>query len=213
VTPVEGGPGRRRFFDAEKVGILFILGVVAMVALAGLAFALVGPLAGFLIIVAMVAGALTLGFRLDARGEVEVLRTADDGVKRLLVLAEEGLGDERLVRALNERADGETHVHVVVPALADRADRLASDVDGPRLSAGEDLDRLLGELGGSFAAVDGSVGDSDPRLALEDALRTFPADEVVLVNPPEEERGRLERSATQRAKDDVPLRVTELNLG
>lgn len=214
MTPVEGGPGRKRFFDAEKVGIAFIVGAVAVVALAGIAFAFAGPVAGLLIIVVLVGGFVFGRSLVDARqggDEVEVLTTPDDGVKRLLVVAHEGLGDERLERALEERAGEETHVYVLVPAPGGATDRLTSD-QGARDVTLVDLERLVAGLSGSFADVRGDIGDPDPRIALEDGLRTFAADEIILVNPPEDERSSMEEAASRRAQDDVPLRVTELNV-
>lgn len=198
---------------SEKAGIYLIVGAVAIVALAGLTFALAGPVAGLIVIVCLIAGFFIGRSRVEReRGRVEVAVAPDDGVTRLLVIAHEGLGDERLAAKLAERAGGETHIHVVVPALASPADRLAGDqaaVD----AADADLEGLLGRLRGEFSRVTGEVGDSDPTVALEDALRAFPADEMVIVNPPADEKGQLEQAATRRAKEDVPLRVTELNLG
>lgn len=198
---------------SEKAGIHFIVAVVAIVALAGLTFALAGPVAGLIVIVCLVVGFFIGRSRVEReRGPVEVAAAPADDVTRLLVIAHEGLGDENLVGELTARAEGETHVHVVVPALASTADRLAGDqaaVD----AASADLERLVGRLRGGFSRVDGEIGDSDPTVALEDALRTFPADEVIVVNPPADRKGQLEEAATRRAKEDVPLRVTELNLG
>lgn len=64
----------------------------------------------------------------------------------------------------------------------------------------------------SYAEVDAAIGDSDLRLALEDTLRSYRADEVVLVVPPGEERVRLQEMLVERAESDVPLRVTEIEL-
>ena len=41
--------------------------------------------------------------------------------------------------------------------------------------------------------VDVRVGDPDPRVAIEDALHEFPADEVVLVTRPQDKAGWLEQ--------------------
>jgi hypothetical protein len=70
-----------------------------------------------------------------------------------------------------------------------------------------DLERLLHEIATDGRGVDGIVGDSDPRLALEDSLRQFAADEIVIVNPPGAEMEGLEEVATARALKDVDLPV------
>ena len=55
--------------------------------------------------------------------------------------------------------------------------------------------------------AEGMVGDAQPLLAIEDALRAYPADQVlVLTHPPERsrwlERGLIERA---RARFDLPV--------
>ena len=126
---------------SEKIGIYFIVAAVVIVALAGLAFAVAGPVAGLIVIVCLVVGFFIGRSRVEReRGQVEVAVAPADDVTRLLVIAHEGLGDERLVSELSARADGETHVHVVVPALASAADRLAGD-QAALDAAGADLER------------------------------------------------------------------------
>ena len=51
--------------------------------------------------------------------------------------------------------------------------------------------------------VAAEAGDSDPLLAIQDALARFDADEIVVVTRPEEEASWLE----QRAADDAPRRA------
>src|SRR4051794_33046432 len=57
------------------------------------------------------------------------------------------------------------------------------------------LDRL--EEAGVFAA--GRVGDSDPLRAIEDALRLYPADEIVVGTHPEERSNWLAHDLVRRA--------------
>jgi hypothetical protein len=127
---------------------------------------------------------------------------------RTLVLSHEGLGGELLAEQLDR--DGE--VFVVVPALSGSLKQLANDDREEIAAAQADLDRLLATLGAGGRNVSGIVGDSDPRLALEDSLRQFAADEVVVVNPAESEMERLEEVSTARAVEDVPLPVSVLTV-
>jgi hypothetical protein len=48
-----------------------------------------------------------------------------------------------------------------------------------------------------MASVETEVGDPDVLQAIEDALRRFPADELIVVSPPDSEAGRLENGARQ----------------
>ena len=78
----------------------------------------------------------------------------------------------------------EAEVLVVAPALNSRLRHWVSDEDAARRRAktlAEGLAELL-KTDGVRAA--GQAGDSDPLLAIADALRTFPADEIVIAGRP-----------------------------
>jgi hypothetical protein len=140
--------------------------------------------------------------------QVETHKDAD-GVHRILVLAHEGLGGARLVEKLDRhQADRGSEVFVVVPALSGSLKQLANDDRDEIAAAQADLERLLSELRAPGRTVSGLVGDSDPRLALEDSLRQFAADEIIVVNPAESEMGHLEETSTGRALKDVSLPVS-----
>ena len=62
-------------------------------------------------------------------------------------------------------------------------------------------------------AVDSEVGDTDPVQAIEDALRTFPADELLLVTRPDDDAGWLEEGAAAEAFERFSLPVTHLVVG
>lgn len=65
--------------------------------------------------------------------------------------------------------------------------------------------RLPGET------VDAVAGEADVRLAIRDALATFPADEIVVALRPDDEQGLIESLATahapERSIDGVPVRI------
>ena len=56
--------------------------------------------------------------------------------------------------------------------------------------------------------VETQVGDADPLQAIADALRTFPADEVVIVTHPDDKANWLEKDAGRSAKErfGVPVK-------
>jgi hypothetical protein len=70
-------------------------------------------------------------------------------------------------------------VLVVAPALNSRVRRWFSDEDLARRLAEERLDATVDRLSRGGVHAEGWVGDADPRLAISDALRMFPADEIV----------------------------------
>jgi hypothetical protein len=76
--------------------------------------------------------------------------------------------------------DGATDVVVIVPALASRTEALTGAVDDRRAEAEQTALSLTRALSRDGRSVRGEVGADDPVLAVEDALRTFGADEVVV---------------------------------
>jgi hypothetical protein len=74
-----------------------------------------------------------------------------------------------------------TDVRVLVPVPSHRLDRWLSAEDEARHEAEARLARSAGVLVAAGLPVSGSVGDADPAQALEDELRGYAADEVVLL--------------------------------
>lgn len=109
------------------------------------------------------------------------------GVHRVLLVAAPGT---RSVSA----PDGASEVVVLVPALASTAEALTGAVDDRRAEAQETADALARLLPNARA----EVGADDPVLAVEDALRTFGADEVLVV-------GDEEVAERIRARVTVPV--------
>ncbi len=97
----------------------------------------------------------------------------------LVVLLKDG-SRSQLRRAIAQRGDGSPNVHVVAPTRVSRLQWLATDEDEARAEA--DIRALEAEWTLlDEADVEGEAGDVDPVQAVEDALRGFPADEIVIV--------------------------------
>jgi hypothetical protein len=83
---------------------------------------------------------------------------------------------------------------VVVPKVRQsRLQWLASDEDHAHDVAQRASERLAADSPGMTVAAE--AGDSDPLLAIEDALARFDADEILVVTRPEDEAGWLEARA------------------
>jgi hypothetical protein len=214
--PGDEDPGRRVFgtADRERLGIGVI--VVVILAIAAV-FALITArfvIASGLLIIAVLWFAMTrLGARRDRRQPIAVAEN-DDRVRRILVLSHEGLGGDELTRHVEGRSNehGSVHVLVLVPALASTLDQLAGDIDDQVGDAESGGDRIVATLRESGVEAEARTGDSDSDQALEDALSTYPADEIVVVNPRHSEMGKVEHAATARAHVDTPIPVTELHV-
>lgn len=115
-------------------------------------------------------------------------------------------------RALRDRIGGDpAEIKVVAPAAKlSRLDWLANDDDEAIRKAAEAAERTASALPGK---TDAEVGDSDPVQAIEDALREWPADEVFVVTPPEEQATSLEEDARKEARARLGVPVTHLTLG
>jgi hypothetical protein len=92
-----------------------------------------------------------------------------------------------------------------------RLEHLAHDVDGAIAEARTRLDASLGAMGTAGLSARGHVGDHhDPNAAIEDALREFPADEVIISTHPPERSKWLERGVVERAQEELPVPVTHV---
>ncbi len=137
-----------------------------------------------------------------AKPVVDLPPTRDDDVFRLLVIAADEHVGGPVREEIKARADGRNHeVRVVAPALAESGLKHAmGDVDEAREGAEQRLGSSLDDIGEGGPAIDGRIGDSDPVLAIEDALREFPADEILIVTHPEDEGRWLEGDLFDRAR-------------
>lgn len=98
-------------------------------------------------------------------------------------------GFEAPLRRLIERRGGAIdRVRVVAPARVTPLQWLASDEDGARAEA--DRRSVESEWAlDAYVKAEGTGGDADPVLAVEDVLHTFPADEILLVTRPDDDHG------------------------
>jgi GABA permease len=56
----------------------------------------------------------------------------------------------------------------------------------------------------------GEIGDSDPNVAIEDALRVFPADEIVISTHPPHRSRWLEHGVVERARREIDLPIAHV---
>jgi hypothetical protein len=105
--------------------------------------------------------------------------------RRILVLANETVAAGALREVVGLRGAGEADVVVVAPALTGRLGYWTGDNRRSRQDAEERLGVCLDSLRESGVAARGKVGDADPLQALEDALREFDADEIIVATRPE----------------------------
>jgi hypothetical protein len=135
--------------------------------------------------------------------------------RRILVIANETVGGAPLLERIKELAsDPKARVLVVTPALNSPLRHIASDEDAARAAARVRLDRSLAALATNGIHARGQVGDGDPVQAIEDALRTFGADEIVISTHPEGRSNWLERGVVENARERfaVPIHHVVVDL-
>ena len=135
-------------------------------------------------------------------------RRPHGGRKRILVVANETVAGRALRDEIRHRARGhQADVLVVAPALNSQLRYWASDEDGARAQAQRRLDASLAALTEDAVEARGEIGDSDPLQAVEDALRTFGADEIIISTHPPGRSNWLEKDviALARERFDVPI--------
>ena len=186
------------------------IGVAAVVALA----LLTRPVVGVILAAALVGFGVGLAWR-GARGSLPsdfAPSSSDDGRHRVLVVANETVAGQGLLAEIARRCEGrDCEVFVVAPALAgSRAAHWASDIDDGIELARQRLRLSLDGVERLGLSAQGEIGDSDPNLAIEDALRHFPADEVLISTHPPERSRWLEHGVVNSARDKLTLPVTHV---
>src|SRR5438045_23018 len=130
---------------------------------------------------------------------------------RILVVANETVGGPELLSEIRERSAGRTaRVLIVCPALNSPLRHWVSDEDEARANAQERLDRSLGSMRAAGVDADGEIGDGDPIQAVEDAIRTFRPDELVISTHPVGRSHWLERGVVEKARERFELPVTHV---
>ena len=134
--------------------------------------------------------------------------------RKVLALVAEPISGEALRSALGEGAD-HAEVQVVAPALDSKARFWASDNDAAIARAEDVQQETVERLAEDGVDAVGDTGEADPLLALQDALATFPADEVVIFTRPEDDRNWAEDDLLERARSQlsVPVRHMEVEAG
>ncbi len=138
-----------------------------------------------------------------------------DGIRHILVLANETVAGRSLLDALRERAEkGPIRVTVVCPQNAPRAGYVVYE-DERRSAAERRLRRTLDLLHEAGIAARGAVVDPDPVHALRDALAEYEPDEVIISTHPETRSGWLRGDLIDRARriaEPIPVEHVVVDL-
>jgi hypothetical protein len=203
INPLRSEAEAFRFLIASIV----YFGAIVIASVAG------GTWVGLGVFIALTAAVVGWWFhaRRDERPERTSPRPHAAGERRILVIANETVGGHTLRSTILEKSlDVREEVLVVTPALNSPIRHWVSDEDGARAAAQERLDRSLAQLAEAGVQARGEVGDGDPLQAIEDALRTFGADEIIISTHPEGRSNWLERGIVENARERFPVPITHV---
>jgi GABA permease len=199
----------RNPFKNEESAFRFVLGTIVYFALIVLA-SLISTWLGLVTFVLLTIGALVLlrGGKPAPRPREHIAHESVEDTWRILVVANETLEGEHLRNEIVRMSEGVSEdVFVVCPALNSQVRTWMSDEDGAREAASGRLAAILEALESVGVTARGQIGDGDPLQALEDALRTFAADAIIVSTHPVGSSNWLERGVVEaaRARFDVPV--------
>jgi hypothetical protein len=130
--------------------------------------------------------------------------------KKILALVAEPVSGEALRSVLPSGDAEDAEVMVVAPALTTRTRFWLSDTDEAIRRADEVQEETVERMEEEGVDAAGDTGESDPLLALQDALQTFPADEIVLFTHAGGERNWAEEGVLEQAESSFEKPVRHL---
>ena len=128
--------------------------------------------------------------------------------KKILAVVSEPVSADALKSLIGEQGADDAEVLVVAPALQSKKRFLLADPD-PAIERAEQVQQETVErLDEEGVDAAGDTGESDPLLAIQDALQTFQADEIVLFTHPDGSENWLEEGLVEQAQErfEPPVR-------
>ena len=132
---------------------------------------------------------------------------------KLLVLTPEPVDAELLRATLGDEVEG---AEVLVVSPATNRSKLAfwvSDPDDAIAEADAAAEETVERLEEQGVDAAGDTGESEPAVALQDALATFPADRIVVFSHPEGDRDYREDEGLADVEERFGIPVTHAVIG
>ena len=191
--------------------LLLTVGYFAAIAIAALALGKWAGLAVFALLTLAGLVYVVRARRVEAPMQTVSARRGEENERRILVIANETVGGGPLREEIRRRSEGyDERVLVVCPALNSPVRHWASDEDGARIQAQERLNASLARLREAGVVATGEVGDAEPLQAIEDALRLFGPDEIIISTHPEGRSHWLERGIVDAARERFAVPITHV---
>lgn len=125
---------------------------------------------------------------------------------KVLVLASETISGEVVREAIGSERAEDAEVLVVAPALNSKLRFLASDPDGAIERAEAVQEESVQQMNEEGLDAAGDTGESDPVQAVQDALATFRAEEIVICIHRDAKKNWLEEGVVDEIRERFPDR-------
>jgi hypothetical protein len=201
-------------FRSEQEAFEFVIGAIAYFGAIGLASAIGGVWAGLAVFAVLTLAGVLWFLNRNRRPEPPEpvgSRATPAEEHRVLVVANETVAGRNLHDAIRRATLGQpSQVLVISPALNSPLRHFVSDEGKARKEAQQRLDRSLLALSDAGIEARGEVGDADPMQAIEDSLRTFGADEIIISTHPEGRSNWLEKGVVSGAQQRFTVPITHV---
>lgn len=184
---------------------------------AGLALIAIGAwIQTWLGVAVVLAEVVAAGWLLIARGQTEqpvreAPRASPPDEYRVLVVADETVGGPELQRELRARAAGRRlRILVVAPVPATELAQWTGDAGDAVEVAQHRLAESVESMRAAGLEATGQTGEIDPVQAVEDAVRSFAPDELVVATHPDGRSSWSEQGLPERLRERFALPLTHV---
>jgi hypothetical protein len=132
------------------------------------------------------------------------------GTRHVLVVANETLAGDELRERITLVNGEHVEVDVLAPVLTSHLHYGVSDIDRELAEARTRLERSLAWAQEHGLVARGEIGDPNPTTAIEDALRDFGADEVIVVTHSRERETWQEQGELGRLRRELDVPITHV---
>ena len=133
--------------------------------------------------------------------------------RRLLVISNATCTGAELFREIRERArETDAEVLIVAPARTSRLHDWMSDADEGIAAAQKRLTVSLERCAAAGVPARGALGDANPLQAIDDAMRVFDPDELIIATHPPGRSSWLERDVVTHARERFAVPVTHVEV-
>jgi hypothetical protein len=135
--------------------------------------------------------------------------------KLLIVTGEAAVAAEQLPFGVLLLIEEASEIAVVSPVLPSRLDWLTNATDKLKSEADERLRAVIGQIADDETEVRGAVGSDDPLVAIDDAVRGFAPDHLLIGLRREDRAGWQERGLLDQLQGRyaIPITVFEVPAG